>query len=80
MNACRILDRLEKAELSEPDIWYRQDIGRPSLLCHDWYDTAGNRKPDIQKKTSAPVTPHPDEKIPVRLAAVLMFPKLKEAA
>lgn len=24
MNACRILDRLQKTELSEPDIWFRQ--------------------------------------------------------
>jgi len=24
VNACRILERLEEAELSEPDIWFRQ--------------------------------------------------------
>jgi len=32
MNACRILDRLQKAELSEPDIWYRQDY-RQAFIC-----------------------------------------------
>jgi hypothetical protein len=41
----------------------------------NWFDAAGNLKPDIQKKTSAPVTAHPDEQVPARLAAVLMFPK-----
>jgi len=41
----------------------------------DWYDAAGNLKPDIPKKTSLPTTPHPDEQVPVRLAAVLKFPK-----
>ena len=45
----------------------------------DWYDSAGNLRPDIPKKTSLPVTPHPDEQVPARLAAVLMFPK-KDAA
>lgn len=121
MNACRILDRLEKAELSEPDIWFRQDY-RQAFICvslasrgepqpfvessyriygkhpgkvwphilatrkaklgkefPDWYDAAGNRKPDIPKRTSAPVTPHPDEQVPVRLAAVQAFPR-KDAA
>ena len=41
----------------------------------DWFDQAGNRKPDIPKKTSLPSTPHPDEQLPVRLAAVLKFPE-----
>lgn len=41
----------------------------------DWFDQAGNQKPDIPKKTSVPVTTHPDEQVPVRLAAVLQFPK-----
>jgi len=41
----------------------------------NWYDQAGNRKPDTPKKTIVPVTPHPDEQVPARLAAVLMFPK-----
>jgi len=45
----------------------------------DWYDAAGNLRPDIPKKTSLLTTPHPDEQVPVRLAAVLKFPK-KEAA
>jgi|GEM_PF-5394123 len=45
----------------------------------DWFDAAGNLRPDIPKKTSLPVTPHPDEQVPVRLAAVLKFPK-KEVA
>lgn len=118
MNACRILERLEEAERSEPDIWLRTDY-RQAFICvslaykgeqqpfvtssyrvfgihpekvwpaimakrkaklgkefSDWYDTAGNLKPDIQKKTSAPVTAHPDEQVPARLAAVLQFPKL----
>jgi hypothetical protein len=43
----------------------------------DWFDVAGILKPDIPKKTSLPVTPHPDEQVPARLAAVLMFPKLE---
>jgi hypothetical protein len=42
----------------------------------DWFDQAGNLKPDVRKKTSAPVTAHPDEQVPARLAAVLQFPKL----
>ena len=42
-----------------------------------WYDAAGNLRPDIPKRTSLPVTAHPDEVMPVRLAAVLMFPKLE---
>ena len=41
----------------------------------DWFDAAGNLRPDIPKKTSLPVTVHPDEQVPVRLAAVLAFPK-----
>lgn len=41
----------------------------------EWYAAAGTLKPDIPKKTSVPVTPHPDEQVPARLAAVLMFPK-----
>jgi len=45
----------------------------------NWYDAAGNLRPDIPKKTRLPVTPHPDEQVPVRLAAVLKFPE-KEAA
>ena len=45
----------------------------------NWHDAAGNRKPDIPKKTSLPVTPHPDVEMPVRLTTVLEFPK-KEAA
>src|SRR5215471_13894137 len=45
----------------------------------DWFDAAGNLRPDLPKKTSLPVTPHPDAQVPVRLAAVLMFPE-KEAA
>lgn len=32
VNACRILDRLQKAELSEPDIWFRQEI-RQAFIC-----------------------------------------------
>jgi len=108
---------LEKAELAESEIWYRQDY-RQAFICvslasrgdaqpfvessyriygkhpdrvwphilalrkaklgrefPDCYNASGNLKPDIPKKTSAPVTPHPDEQVPVRLAAVLMFPK-----
>lgn len=45
----------------------------------DWFDAAGNLRPDIPKKGSAPQTPHPDVEVPVRLAAVLRFPE-KEAA
>jgi len=117
MNACRILDWLQTAELSEPDIWFRQDYrqafitvslaskgntepflsasyavygiapekvwprimaGRKARLGKefaDWFDAAGILKPDIPKKTSVPVTPHPDEQVPARLAAVLEFPK-----
>jgi hypothetical protein len=41
----------------------------------DWYDAAGNLRPDLPKKTSLPVTAHPDEQVPVRLAAVLRFPE-----
>jgi len=121
VNACRILDRLEEAERSEPDIHLRTDY-RQSWICvrlagrgvaqpfvessyrlygkhpdkvwphilatrkaklgdefRDWYDAAGNLKPDIPKKTSLPTTPHPDVEVPVRLAAVLQFPK-KEVA
>lgn len=117
MNACRILDRIEEAERSEPNLWLRTDY-RQAFICvslasrgeaqpfvtasyrifgihpdkvwsaimakrkaklgkefSDWWDTAGNRKPDIPKKTSAPVTTHPDEQAPARLAAVLEFPK-----
>jgi len=40
---------------------------------------AGNLKPDLPKKTSLLVTPHPDEQVPVRLAAVLKFSR-KEVA
>jgi len=117
MDACRILDRLEEAERTEPDIHLRSDI-RQAFICvslasrgeaqpfvessyrlygkhpdkvwphilatrkaklgeefSDWFDAAGNLRPDIPKKTSLPVTPHPDEKVPVRLAAVLKFPE-----
>ena len=45
----------------------------------DWYDAAGNLRPDLPKKTSARVTPHPDVEVPARLARLLEFPK-KEAA
>jgi hypothetical protein len=121
MNVCRILNRLEEAERSEPDSWLRHDIRQafitislaqkgspmpfieasyavfgkhpdrvwPHIMANrkaklgkefgDWFDQAGNLKPDIQKKTSAPVTTHPDEQVPANLAAVLMFPK-REAA
>jgi hypothetical protein len=41
----------------------------------DWFDAAGNLRPDLPKKTSLPVTAHPDEQVPVRLAAVLKFPE-----
>jgi hypothetical protein len=121
VNACRILDRLEEAESSEPDIHLRSDY-RQAFICvslasrgeaqpfvessyriygihpdkvwpqimanrraklgkefADWFDQAGNLKPDIPKKTSLPMTPHPDVEVPVRLAALLMFPK-KEVA
>jgi hypothetical protein len=117
VNACRILDRLEGAEKSEPDIHLRSDY-RQAFICvslasrgeaqpfiqssyriygihpdkvwphimatrraklgeefSDWFDAAGNLRPDIPKKTSAPVTRHPDEQVPARLAAVLEFPK-----
>jgi hypothetical protein len=39
----------------------------------DWYDAAGNLRPEIPKKTNVPVAPHPDEQVP--LAALLKFPK-----
>jgi hypothetical protein len=117
MKACRILDRLWEAEMSEQDIHLRSDY-RQAFICvslasrgesqpfitasyriygshpddvwpkimanrkaklgkefADWYDQAGNWKPDVRKKTSLPVTSHPDEQVPARLAAVLMFPK-----
>jgi hypothetical protein len=116
VNACRILDRLEEAERSEPDIHLRSDY-RQAFICvslasrgerepfvtssyrifgihpdkvwpnilatrkaklgdefRDWYDAAGNLRPDIPKKTSLPTTPHPDVEVPARLAAVLRFP------
>jgi hypothetical protein len=40
-----------------------------------WFDQADNLKPDKPKKTSLPVTPHPDEQVPARLAAMIIFPK-----
>jgi hypothetical protein len=121
MNACRILDRLQKAELSEPNIWYRQDY-RQAFICvslarrcepqpfitssyriyglhpskvwpmimakrkarlgkefADWYDQAGNWKPDIPGKKPAVYIPdeQADRAINERLAAVLIFPKLE---
>jgi hypothetical protein len=64
---------------SHPDqVWPKIMANRKAKLGKefaDWYDQAGNRKPDIRKKTSLPVTPHPDEQVPARLAAILMFPK-----
>jgi hypothetical protein len=32
MNAGRILDRLQKAELAEPSIWFRQDIRQAFIV------------------------------------------------
>jgi hypothetical protein len=32
MDACRILERLQQAEMSEPDIWFRQDY-RQAYIC-----------------------------------------------
>jgi hypothetical protein len=103
MNANRILDRLEEAERSEPEIWLRQDY-RQAFICvslasrgepqpfvassyriygkhpdnvwpqimanrkarlgkefPDWFDQAGNLKPDLPRKKAA--------------ATVIMFPK-----
>ena len=121
VNACRILDRLEAAELAEPDIWFRQDY-RQAFICvslarkgerqpfvqssyrifgkhpdkvwpqivatrkaklrkefTEWFDHAGNLKPDIPGKKPVPYVP--DERVErainERLAAVLMFPKRK---
>lgn len=119
MTASRILDRLMEAEMSEPEIWFRQDY-RQAFICvslasrgeaqpfvtssyrifgihpdnvwpqimakrkaklgkefPEWFDQAGNLQPDIPKKTSLPITPHPDVQVPVRLAAVLMFPRIE---
>jgi hypothetical protein len=117
MNACRILDRLQKAEFSEPDIWFRQDY-RQAFICvslasrcepqpfitssyriygshpdvvwrkimanrkarlgkefADWYDQAGNWKPDIPgKKPAIYIDEQAERAINERLAAVLMFP------
>jgi hypothetical protein len=44
----------------------------------DWYDQAGNLKPDAPGKKPAPVyepDPQIEQAISERLAAVLMFPK-----
>ena len=60
------------------DVWPKILANRKAKLgkeFSEWYDAAGNGKPDIRKKTSVPVTPHPDKQVPARLAAVLMFPK-----
>ena len=121
VNVRRILDRLEAAELAEPDIWFRQDY-RQAFICvslarkgerqpfitssyrifgihpdmvwpqimakrkaklgkefPDWFDQAGNLKPDVPGKKPAPyVTDERVERaINERLAAVLMFPKLE---
>ena len=62
------------------DVWPKIMANRKARLGKeflDWYDQAGSLKPDIPKKTSVPLTPHPDEQVPARLAAVLMFPKLE---
>lgn len=59
-------------------VWPRIQAERKARLGDeytDWYDAAGNLKPDIPKKTSLPATPHPDKEVPVRLAALLEFPK-----
>ena len=121
MNACRILDRLWEAEISEEDIWFRQDYRQvfitvslaskgntepfvaasytlyslhpdkvwPRILANrkarlgkefaDWYDQAGNWKPEIPGKKPAVYIPdeQPVRVINERLAAVLMFPKLE---
>jgi hypothetical protein len=45
---------------SHPDeVWAKVMANRRSKLGKefaDWFDAAGNRKPDIRKKTSAPIT------------------------
>jgi hypothetical protein len=118
MDACRILERLQQAELSEPEIWFRQDYRQaymcvslaergelqpfiessyriygthPDLVWHkimenrkaklgkeflDWYDEAGNSKPDLPKKKPAIYIDEQAERATnERLAALLDFPK-----
>jgi len=63
-------------------MWQRILAARKAMLAWEfdlWYDAAGNMRPDVPKKTSLPVTVHPDEQVPARLAAVLKFPE-REAA
>ena len=64
---------------SHPDqVWPKIMANRKAKLGQEftqWYDAAGNLRPDIPKKTSLPVKAHPDEQISVRLSAVLKFPE-----
>lgn len=65
MNACRILDRLEKAELAEPDVGFRQDYrqvficvplasrGEPQPFIESGYRIYGSHPDDVWPKIMA---------------------------
>ena len=122
MDACRILERLQNAEVSESDIWFRGDY-RQAYICvslaqsgepqpfiassyqvygthpdqvwrkimadrkaklgkefADWYDEAGNLKPDLpKKKPSIYIDEQAEQAERERLVGVLIFPKAQRA-
>jgi hypothetical protein len=46
------------------DVWAKITANRKAKLGKEfgqWFDQAGNLKPDMPKKRNLPVTPHPDE-------------------